>query len=213
MRLSPPEREHPPRFAKLHERIREAIGGEQVPDVLRTLHHRPELFGRPFSAWVESLLRGPSEWSEGERELIAAFVSSVNAYEFCTRAHSRVASLLLDGEVVELALADRGNAPISAQLRATLDFLEELTLSPEVVDRENVAPVLDAGVSVAALEDAVEIAAAFCVINRIGNALGWALQSERSLQVSAGALVERGYAQAPDELALGAKNEQIGAQR
>ena len=47
-------------------------------DVLKTLHHRPDVFGRPFSAALDVAMRGPSEWAAGERELFAAFVSSRN---------------------------------------------------------------------------------------------------------------------------------------
>jgi len=51
---------------------------EPVSDIRRTLSYRPEMFGQPFSACLEVVLRGPSEWSVGERELFAAFVSSTN---------------------------------------------------------------------------------------------------------------------------------------
>ena len=47
-------------------------------DVLKTLHYRPDVFGRPFSAALDRAMRGPSEWTAGERELFAAFVSSRN---------------------------------------------------------------------------------------------------------------------------------------
>ena len=59
------------------ELIREQRGAEP-PDVLKTLHYRPEIFGRPYSETLELALRGPSDWSEGERELFAAYVSSLN---------------------------------------------------------------------------------------------------------------------------------------
>ena len=51
-------------------------------DVLNTLHYRPEVFGRPFSDATDVALRGPSEWTPGERELFAAFVSSLNQCPF-----------------------------------------------------------------------------------------------------------------------------------
>lgn len=50
--------------------------------VLKTLHYRPELFGRPYSAALDLAMRGPSDWSAGERELFAAFVSSLNQCPF-----------------------------------------------------------------------------------------------------------------------------------
>lgn len=58
------------------------VSGSPAPDVVKTLHYRPEFFGRPFSAWVQQALRGPSAWSVGERELIATFVSRQNRCPF-----------------------------------------------------------------------------------------------------------------------------------
>ena len=51
-------------------------------DVVRTMRYRSELFGRPFSAALQQVMRGPSEWSPGERELFAAFVSCLNQCPF-----------------------------------------------------------------------------------------------------------------------------------
>jgi hypothetical protein len=51
-------------------------------DVVRTMRYRSELFGRPFSAALQQVMRGPSDWSPGERELFAAFVSSQNQCVF-----------------------------------------------------------------------------------------------------------------------------------
>jgi hypothetical protein len=54
----------------------------EPPDVLKTIFYRPELFGARFSAACHEVLRGPSQWSVGERELFAAFTSSVNQCPF-----------------------------------------------------------------------------------------------------------------------------------
>jgi hypothetical protein len=53
-----------------------------VSDVVRTLSYRPDLFGQPFSEALQDVMRGPSEWSVAERELFAAFVSSLNQCPF-----------------------------------------------------------------------------------------------------------------------------------
>ena len=56
--------------------------GERAPDVLRTLWYRPEFFGSHYSRYLNAVMRGPSEWSVGERELFAAFVSGANECPF-----------------------------------------------------------------------------------------------------------------------------------
>jgi hypothetical protein len=50
--------------------------------VMKTLLYRPELFGRPFSDALDVVMRGPSEWSVGERELFAAFTSLLRQCPF-----------------------------------------------------------------------------------------------------------------------------------
>jgi hypothetical protein len=61
--------------------IRERAGTEPL-GVVKTILYRPELFGLPFSDELETAMRGPSEWSAGERELFAAFTSLLNQCPF-----------------------------------------------------------------------------------------------------------------------------------
>lgn len=58
------------------------FSGFRAPDVVRSLRYRQHLFGRPHSAHTQAAMRGPSEWSVGERELFAAFVSRLNQCHF-----------------------------------------------------------------------------------------------------------------------------------
>jgi hypothetical protein len=81
MRLRSLENGHEPGEASVLDAIRERRGAEP-PDVLKTLHYRPEIFGRPYSEALDQAMRGPSDWSVGERELFAAFVSSLNQCPF-----------------------------------------------------------------------------------------------------------------------------------
>jgi hypothetical protein len=60
----------------------DAVAVERPLGVLKTINYRPELFGRPFSAALDEAMRGPSEWTAAERELFAAFVSSLNQCPF-----------------------------------------------------------------------------------------------------------------------------------
>ena len=65
------------------EQIRELQARDGwVSDISRALRYRPELFGRPFSELLQQVMKGPSEWTEAERELFAAFVSARNHCPF-----------------------------------------------------------------------------------------------------------------------------------
>ena len=67
------------RFEAL-ETMRDA--GFYVSDIGQALQYRPELFGGPFSELLQVMMRGPSEWTVGERELFAAFSSSLRQCPF-----------------------------------------------------------------------------------------------------------------------------------
>jgi hypothetical protein len=53
-----------------------------APGVVRTLLYRKGFFGRPFSELTQQVMRGPSPWTVGEREVFAAFVSRLNQCVF-----------------------------------------------------------------------------------------------------------------------------------
>jgi hypothetical protein len=60
----------------------EVLNGDHAPaealGVIKTLLYRSELFGDPFSQELDVVMRGPSDWSVGERELFAGYASHLN---------------------------------------------------------------------------------------------------------------------------------------
>jgi hypothetical protein len=68
--------------ARLFYRVIRAVSGFRAPDVMRTLRYHRQQFGAPHRAHTHAVMRGPSEWSVGERELFAAFVSRRNQCHF-----------------------------------------------------------------------------------------------------------------------------------
>ena len=81
MRLSVVDGGHEPEQAAMLAAIRERSGAEPL-GVVKTLLYRPELFGTPFSEELDVVMRGPSDWSAGERELFAGFTSLLNQCPF-----------------------------------------------------------------------------------------------------------------------------------
>jgi hypothetical protein len=59
-----------------------AVSRQPVPDVIKLNHHRPNFYGTPMRVVAQEAMRGPSGWSVGDRELMAAFVSKMNECEF-----------------------------------------------------------------------------------------------------------------------------------
>jgi hypothetical protein len=52
------------------------------PDVVRTMNYRSGFFGGSYTALLQPVMRGPSEWTVGERELFAAYTSYLNLCPF-----------------------------------------------------------------------------------------------------------------------------------
>ena len=80
MRLRKVHSGHPLRDRFMLGMMRVMMG--HAPGVVRTLLYRKGFFGRKFSELTHQVMRGPSEWSVGERELFAAFVSRLNQCVF-----------------------------------------------------------------------------------------------------------------------------------
>jgi len=81
MRLEAVESGHAPDQAAALDAMRQRFGAEPM-GVQKTLRYRPEIFGLAFSDALHVALRGPSEWSPGERELFAGFTSLINTCHF-----------------------------------------------------------------------------------------------------------------------------------
>jgi hypothetical protein len=77
MRLRAVEHGH-----RLPERLKlmliRLVSMRRVPDIVKTILYRPAFWGGPMCDWTQAVMRGPSEWSVGERELFAAFTSRLN---------------------------------------------------------------------------------------------------------------------------------------
>jgi hypothetical protein len=81
MRFSKVERGDALKWRMLFTAIR-VVTGHRAPDVVRTLKYRQDFFGKHHTAHTQAVMRGESEWSVGEREIFAAYVSSLNECKF-----------------------------------------------------------------------------------------------------------------------------------
>lgn len=134
---------------------------------------------RPLLDYHQTLLRGPSPLTVAERELIAAYVSGLNACGYCHGIHIAVAEAFGVAENTLTALIDDlHTAPVPERLRPVLRYAAKLTRTPSRMTPEDAQAVLDAGWDEQALHDAVAVCALFNFMNRFVDGLGVTAGSE-----------------------------------
>ena len=116
----------------------------------------------------QAALRGPSPLTVAERELIAAYVSSLNECEFCMDSHGAVVTEILkdDGKTVSSAVNNVVTPNISPMMKALLNVAGKVQKGGRYVTKGDLQAARDAGASDEAIHDAVYVAAAFCFFNR-----------------------------------------------
>ena len=145
---------------------------DTVPGIRALLAFRPQTAG-PLAALANALLHAPNSLSPGERELIAAYVSALNACTFCWRSHAAIAAChLQDDALVDAAVADPESAPLSDKMKALLALAERVQQGGRSVTDADIARARTHGATDIEIHDTVLIAAAFCMFNRYVDGLG-----------------------------------------
>jgi len=166
-----------------------------LPGIVGLFAFRPETAG-PLSALAETLLRADNSLTRGERESIAAYVSSLNECRFCDFSHSAFAAAQLDGgyDVVDSIKRDPQEAPVSPRLRALLAIAASVQRSGRAVTAADVEAARAAGATDVEIHDTVLIAAAFCMYNRYVDGLAtFAPEAREAYDQMAEGIVTRGY--------------------
>ena len=190
MRLAILNRGHGIRAKAMLVLIR-VVSGHRVVDAVRLALYRPGFY--QGGALTHEAMRGPSQWSVADRELMAAYVSKMNETEFCIAAHTATSSLAYnDASKVSATLADLDTAPLTEPLRATLGMLGRLTLRNHV-DADDMRALLAAGVSEQQITDALAVAFAFNVTDRLADVFNFAVEDRDAISAGAKYLLSRGY--------------------
>lgn len=150
----------------------------------------------------EGIMRGPSAFTPGERELMGAFCSRLNACTYCYSSHSEAAILFgVDAKVFEPLMEDIDTAPVDEKLKPVFHFLKKLTLTSYKMVQADADAVFAAGWDENALQDAILVCCCYAFMNRLVD--GHGLPSDPSLFAARGKRhFEEGYvAQYADETA------------
>lgn len=166
---------------------------QDVLDVIKLVKYRPEFYGGPMQGVTHEAMRGPSPWSVGDRELMAAVVAKANGCEWCTKAHTAVAEgAYRDGPRVAAVLSDLDSAPIEEPLRTTLRMLRKLA-QEHSVDADDMRALRAAGASREQIEDALAVSFAFNTTARLADAFGFTVPGPEAFAAGAKYLLARGY--------------------
>ncbi|MGV6801557.1 MAG: carboxymuconolactone decarboxylase family protein [bacterium] len=123
---------------------------------------------KPLLAYHDLLLRGDSPLSIAQRELIATYISSLNACQFCFGAHRIYAKVFgISDRIIDALMDDIDMAPIDEALKPIFHYVRQLNTLPAQITDQHAAAVYQAGWSERALYDAIQICALFNFMNRI----------------------------------------------
>jgi uncharacterized peroxidase-related enzyme len=166
-----------------------------LPGIRGPMAFRPET-SKPLNELVEVLLRHPNSLTQGERELIATYVSSQNNCHYCQSIHGAIAAAHLEGneELVQCVKQDFHSADVSPKLKALLNIAGKVQQDGKKVTAEDVELARNEGATDIEIHDTVLIAAAFCMYNRYVDGLATVQPQDPELYRQRGKMVARdGY--------------------
>ena len=145
-----------------HITLPEGLQGIRGP-----LAFRPET-AKPLNELAEALLHAPNSLPQGDRELIATYVSSLNDCYFCQTVHGSIAAACLDDneDLIRQVKRDFKSAHISEKLKSLLTIAGKVQKDGKLVTAEDIADARKHGATDVEIHNTVLIAAAFCMYNR-----------------------------------------------
>jgi len=168
----------------------------EYPGIRGPMAFRPET-AQPLNDLAEVLLRSDNSLSRGERELIAAFVSSLNDCFYCQHAHGGIAQYYLecDTEFIESVKKDFISSGVSNKMKVLLWIAASVQKGGKYVTQEQVDTAKSLGITDNEIHDTVLIAAAFSMFNRYVDGLGTWAPEDKSFYINRGKQrAEEGYA-------------------
>ena len=176
---------------------------ESLPGIVGLFNFRPETASS--LRWLaDTLLRGDSPLTSGERELIAAYVSHLNDCTFCHMSHASAAMAHLSCDLDQIADIRNGfqEIPVTPKLRALLNIAAKVQKSGKEVSEEDIAAARAEGAIDREIHDTVLIAASFCMFNRYVDGLGtWAPQENEDYRAMGQRMAFKGYIPAVEQAA------------
>jgi len=117
------------------------------------------------------LVEGPL--NDKERELIAAYVSGLNACSFCYRGHKAIAEMFgVEEGLIDELVEDLESVEIDDKIKAALRYSKKVTENASKLVAGDADALYAAGWDENALMNIVEICALFAMYNRLADGTG-----------------------------------------
>lgn len=144
----------------------------EAPHLYDVMNKSPRMAIYLFKMTDEIMLaEGPL--TPAEREIVAAYVSGLNACSFCYRGHKAIAEIFgVEEGLIDKLVEDLDSVEIDAKLKPVLAYSRKLTETPSKMISADAQAVLAAGWDEDALMNVVEIVALFAMYNRIADGAG-----------------------------------------
>ena len=147
----------------------------------------------PFTEACEQIMRGPSELSPGQRELLGTFVSGLNACPYCHDVHNEAAKAYgFQADLSQRLRDDINDADMDEKLKPLFALARKSTEAAYKVTDADFEAARSAGWGEDAIRDAVVVSCLFNFMNRLVSTLGIAADS-RYLEEAGARIKDEGY--------------------
>lgn len=143
---------------------------------------------------------GDCEFSNAERELIAAYASGTNDCTYCYDTHKATAEAFgVDEKLLDSMLSDLDASPVNLRLKPVLRFVRKLTQAPARMEQGDADAIFDAGWTEDSFHFTVMICGLFNFYNRLMD--GYGVRNTAEFRKARGrVLVDTGYRVVTDAL-------------
>jgi len=147
----------------------------------------------PFAEACEQMMRGPSALTPGERELLGAYVSALNACPYCHDVHNEaVKAYGFNAKMTRELVEDIDSSSLNEKLKPLFRLARKATQAAYKATDADFEAAYAAGWDDDAIRDAIVVACLFNFMNRLVSMLG--IEADEEYLAGAGDRIkEEGY--------------------
>jgi len=177
-------------LAAAYQAFRTNFGRPDVPGILKCFSSSPQLLTQ-MMAMSSVLLFSDGALGRRRKEMIASYVSTLNACPYCADSHGFFFCVHGGAALVDAILkGSLDSAEIDAGEKMLLSFVAKVNSASDKIDPGDVQALRNSGWTNEQIAEAVHLAAAFAFFNRLANAFG--LVSQGLLDMRPATLNEQG---------------------